>query len=117
MFENLLKKLNWSSGRRDGGYKIKRLFQSQKLKMDCYLLYYTTGDTITPHTDPVKEGKHYRLNVELIKAKEGGKFQLEGKPRFKLLRAVCFSPSDQEHSVTKIEKGYRLVLSIGWIKN
>lgn len=109
-------RLKWSTGRREGGYKIKRLFQSKRLKMDSYLLYYPEGSEIPRHKDEVEKGKHYRINIELIKAKLGGKFLLEGKPRFKFWRIVCFSPSDQPHLVTKIKLGYRLVFSIGWIK-
>ena len=117
MLGKILNKLNWTSGRRDGGYKIIRLFESKFFRCDSYLLYYQEGSSIAPHVDKVTEGKHYRINIELIKAKIGGQFILKGEPYFKLWRAVCFSPNEQEHQVTKIEKGYRLVFSIGWIKN
>ncbi len=116
MLHNLLMKVKWTNGRQEGGYKIFRLFQSKKFRFDSYLLYYPEGSEIPSHIDKVEQGKHYRINVELIKAKTGGKFLLEGKPKFKWWRVVYFCPSDQTHSVTKINKGYRLVFSIGWIK-
>lgn len=109
MFEFLLNKLKWKNGRQDGGYKIIRLFQSKWLKMDSYFIYYQEGSEIQKHVDQVPEGKHYRINIELVKAKLGGRFQLEGKPKFKLWRAVCFCPSEQVHSVSQIKKGYRLI--------
>lgn len=116
MLQKIINKLNWLDGRRDGGYKIIRIFQSNILRCDSYLIYYQEGSSIAPHVDNVQNGKHYRINIELKKAKLGGQFTLTGEPYFKLWRAVCFSPSEQEHQVSKIEKGYRLVLSIGWIK-
>lgn len=116
MLRKIINKLPWKSGRQEGGYKTFRIFQSKLLKCDCYLLYYEEGSSIAPHIDKVEKGIHYRLNIELKKASIGGQFSMKGEPYFKFWRATCFSPSEQEHQVSKIEKGYRLVFSFGWIK-
>jgi hypothetical protein len=114
--EKVLQKLKWQAGRQNGSYKKIKLLESKLFAFDCYLLYYPVDSAISSHVDEVQLGNHYRLNIELKKAKEGGHFLLSGKPIFKFWRTVCFRPDKQFHSVSNIKKGYRLVLSIGWVR-
>lgn len=111
-----INKLPWIDGRQGTGYKKIKLLESKKFLFDCYLLYFPEGSEIPPHRDPVPQGyKHYRLNIFLVKAIEGGIFlcknTIHSFSRFQLFR-----PDVEEHSVSKITKGYRLVLSIGWLR-
>ena len=57
-----------------------------------------------------------RVNVVLRPAEQGGIFLCNGAwvnfPRFKFFR-----PDQLTHGVSKIEKGERLVLSIGWVRS
>lgn len=115
MMEALIRKLPWEQGRQGTGYNKIRLFVSQTLKCDGYLLYYPKGSEIPTHTDPVTSGRHYRLNVMLKKAPLGGEFICEN-PIFRGGRIFLFRPDVSPHAVTKIDKGYRLMLSIGWVR-
>ena len=109
--------MKWEKGRQNSGYDKLKLFESQKLKCDCYLLHYPTGSEIKPHTDKVDlQYDHYRLNFVLHKAKKGGIFKCDNV-LFKLGRLVVFRPDQNEHSVTQIEEGTRLVFSFGWLRH
>lgn len=65
-----------------------------------------------PHTDPVTGKRHYRLNIELWKAKDGGRFY-GCQPLLRLPRMVLFRPDTQTHAVSWVGEGTRLVLSFG----
>ena len=102
----------WNKGRQATGYDVFTLIQSEYLALDCHILKYPTDSCIKPHVDKSEGGKHYRLNVELWSAKQGGKFK--GQTIFSIFDKVHFVRPDKcEHEVTKIEKGSRWVLSIG----
>ena len=85
-------------------------------KFDLYLLKFPEGCKIKAHRDEVKFGKHYRINVILKRAKEGGKFHCE-KLIFDSSRIKIFRPDENLHEVTEVKKGSRLLLSFGWVKN
>ena len=107
----------WIKGRQKSGYD-KMLFcsSSRIIKFDLYLLRFPQGSQILPHTDKVKEGKHYRLNIVLQNAKEGGVFQCD-KPIINTKRIKLFRPDINEHSVSKVMSGNRYLISLGWIRN
>ncbi|MCH9670742.1 MAG: 2OG-Fe(II) oxygenase, partial [Gammaproteobacteria bacterium] len=71
---------------------------------------------IAVHRDTVESGMHYRLNIILKHAKEGGAFVCDRKiidwPRVKIFR-----PDICEHAVLPVIRGSRYVLSVGWILN
>lgn len=115
MLEKLLKKLPWELGRQGTGYNKIKLFESKFFKADCYLLYYPKGSEIPVHRDPVSIGDHYRLNIMLKKAKDGGDFICKD-PILRWPRVFYFRPDKSWHAVTRINEGYRLMLSIGWLK-
>jgi len=113
MLKRWLESLPWQDGRQGTGYKKIRMFESKRLRADCYLLYYPTGTEIPVHVDRVL-GNHYRLNIILKQAKAGGEFQC-AKNICSFWR-IRFFRSDFGHSVSKITSGYRLLLSFGWVR-
>jgi hypothetical protein len=107
--------LRWERGRQNGGYDKLLIAQSQLLKFDLYVLRFPEGAEIKPHTDPVKTGRHFRLNVIVKAARRGGEFVVKdaivNRPRVKFFR-----PDVSEHSVTRIEEGSRYVISFGYVR-
>lgn len=115
-YRNYLKKLyRWEKGRQKTGYD-KMLLGGflWPIPVDVYLLKFSEGQEIPPHTDAVNNGKHFRLNLVLKSAKQGGEFKCEA-PIFETNRIKLFRPDKSEHSVTQVVKGQRYLLSIGWV--
>ena len=72
------------------------------------------GSKITEHRDLVAKGKHYRLNIVIKKAPEGGTFK--GKTIWNILdRVILFRPDIETHSVSEVLSGTRYVISFGKI--
>lgn len=86
------------------------------VKFDVYLLRFPEGCEVPPHTDKVPTGEHYRLNIVLKQATSGGEF-LCTAPIFSSKRIKFFRPDTCEHEVTKVLKGNRYLLSLGWVRN
>lgn len=106
----------WDKGRQNTGYeKLLLLGARWPLPFDLYLLRFREGVHIPPHTDRVKSGKHYRLNIVLRKAKGGGEFICDS-PIYENSRIKLFRPDTAEHSVSKVRSGTRYVLSLGWVR-
>ena len=84
-----------------------------KYGFDCYLFYYPKGSYIPKHKDPSKHGKQYRFNIELIPAKKGGKFICKNMIINWFNRIYLFRADAEYHSVTEIEEGCRILLSVG----
>lgn len=111
--------IKWQEGRQKTGYEKLKIFESKFLKMDCYLLRMKEGSHIDFHYDKVEGYEHNRLNIILKKAEYGGEFCLEGPsgyPRRVRDRIILFRPDIDHHAVSKVERGTRYVLSIGWLK-
>jgi hypothetical protein len=105
----------WQRGRQGSGYdKMLLLTARWPLPFDSYLIRYPEGSAIPPHTDPVKTGRHYRLNVVLKASPRGGEFVC-ATPIWQSRRIKFFRPDACEHSVTRVEGGSRYVLSLGWV--
>ena len=105
----------WQSGRQGSGYdKMLLLTASWPLAFDSYLIRYPEGASVPAHTDPVQDGRHYRLNIILKSPRSGGEFVC-ARPLYSSKRIKLFRPDACEHSVTKVEGGSRYVLSIGWL--
>ena len=81
---------------------------------DCYLLRFREGSEIAEHTDPVDGKRHFRVNMILVEAEEGGVFECED-PIFETKRLKIFRPDRSPHSVTRVDSGTRYVLSFGWV--
>jgi hypothetical protein len=114
---SLSKKIfRWERGRQKSGYdKMCLCWAMWPIKFDAYLLKFPEGSEIQPHTDQVVSGKHYRLNIVIKNAKIGGEF-LCSNPIFETKWIKLFRPDISEHQVSKIVKGTRYLLSIGWLK-
>jgi len=115
---SILKKLfRWERGRQKTGYdKMLLCGAVWPIKFDTYLLKFPENSEIPNHKDKVDSGKHYRLNIVLKKAERGGEFHCSN-PIFETNRIKFFRPDISEHSVSKVIKGNRYLLSIGWIKS
>ena len=80
---------------------------------DCYIFHYGLGSYIPKHKDPSSGRRIYRLNIELIKAEEGGQF-ICNNMIFSLWNRIFFFRADNSyHYVTPITKGKRILLSFG----
>jgi hypothetical protein len=113
----LRKLFRWERGRQKSGYdKMLLCGALWPIKFDTYLLKFPEGSEIELHTDKVGSGKHYRLNIVLKNADEGGEFICKN-PIFETNRIKLFRPDISAHKVSKITKGNRYLLSIGWVKN
>jgi hypothetical protein len=105
----------WQRGRQGSGYdKLKIASAPWPLAFDCYLIRYPIGSQIPPHTDPVSERCHYRLNVVVRASPAGGEFFC-ADPIYESRRIKFFRPDLSEHSVSEVIGGPRYVLSIGWL--
>ena len=68
---SLRRLFRWERGRQKSGYdKMLICGAYWPIKFDTYLLRFPKGSEIKPHTDTVKSGKHYRLNIVLKSARE-----------------------------------------------
>lgn len=108
---------HWQPGRQGGTYSKLTLFAGRPwLRCDLYLIRYRVGDFVTTHTDPVESGRHWRMNVELRRAKSGGSFDAMHPKAVSVRwwRLVVFRPDVVPHCVTPVLEGERLVLSFGW---
>jgi hypothetical protein len=107
--------LRWLPGRQGTGYdKLPLASARWPLPFDVYLIRYREGSHVPPHTDPVADGRHYRLNIILTAAAVGGEFVC-ADPLFATARVKLLRPDRSVHSVTPVERWRRLVLSVGWV--
>lgn len=118
LLKNYLKfAFRWQKGRQEGGYdKMLLLYSLFPIPFDIYIIRYPLNSFISPHIDKVEKGQHYRINFVIKKAISGGEFICKN-PIYSSSRIKFFRPDISEHSVEKITKGHRYVLSIGWIKH
>lgn len=101
----------WGNDKFDTGYRIFTIFYNRWF--DVYLFDYPTGSLIPKHKDPGKRGAHYRLNVEICKAVEGGVFSCKG-PHLRIFERVYLFRADRYyHRVSRVDNGRRLVFSVG----
>lgn len=110
--------LKWIEGRQQGDYS-KMLLATFFLPIpfDLYLLKFPTGSYIDAHVDKVSWGRHFRLNIVIKKAIEGGEFKVAKVPGtfINTARVKFFRPDKVLHSVTEVHQGERLVLSLGFV--
>lgn len=110
-----MKNFRWEKGRQDSGYYKMLIFTAKfPLPFDWYILKYPVGSSIPEHTDKVDIGKHYRLNIILKKPKIGGVFSCS-RTILNTNRIKLFRPDLYAHSLSMIEEGERIVMSIGWV--
>lgn len=109
--------MKWEKGRQqETEYKKLCLYSFKFLGFgfDCYVLKYKGGTILPPHTDPVNNGQHLRLNIGWGDAG----FYSEYPPTFKLrigqFSLVLFRPDINEHGLYVFEKTCKL--SFGFAK-
>ena len=105
----------WVPGRQQNcDYKKKKLweFGSKRFNKfsDCYLVKYPANARLPKHTDPVRQGKHIRINVQLMGK---GQFGIDG-PHKKFGPIVIFRPDVNPHWMTNLDSE-RLILSLGFV--
>ncbi len=112
-----MKLFRWQKGRQQTGYDKMLLATAKQfpLPFDLYLLRFSEGTEIPLHKDPVMNGEHHRLNIVLKHAKEGGRFICE-ETLWQTARIKYFRSDISEHAVTKVTRGTRYVLSLGWLR-
>lgn len=105
----------WRRGRQGTGYdKMLLLTAPWPIPFDFYLIRYPEGSEIPPHTDPVADQRHYRLNIVVKRSPVGGEFR-SSKVLFASGRIKLFRPDVSQHEVTRVQGGSRYVLSLGWL--
>lgn len=104
--------MRWEEGRQGSGYFKLKLFAFSRL--DLYLLKFPKGSSIPPHVDQVTHGRHFRLNFIISFFHVGGEFNCKD-PIFETKRVKLFRPDISMHSVTRVQKGTRYVISLGWV--
>ncbi len=87
----------------------KVLLYTRRLAIN--LVTYREGHSVPAHIDNVETGQYYKLNVVIVKPKEGGVFQTDGLIFSVMNRIFLFRPDLYSHSVTQIQHGKRVVLS------
>lgn len=123
----------WTRGRQNTGYDVLPIKQEAAFShliqralhhvgphfedfYDAYLIRYQIGDYIPPHKDAAAlAGKrHHRLNAVAACADEGGELHIQGeRVEFPLGAAVDFFPDEEEHEVTRVIRGQRILFSVG----
>lgn len=78
-------------------------------RLTINLVTYPQGHRVMRHNDPMGSGRYYKLNIVLKKPRQGGVFEADGTL---FDRIVLFRPDLHEHSVSRIEQGKRVLLSI-----
>jgi len=104
--------VTWVEGRQGSGYLKKLLAQGET--WDLYLLKFPKGSHVEGHLDPVPGKAHHRANFVLWRAKKGGEFWCRGRRAGKR-RLAIFRPDTMLHGVSRVQRGTRWVLSLGWV--
>jgi len=110
--------MKWVPGRLGSGY-FKFPLASASLfgyGFDSFILKMPEGSVIKKHIDPAIFGKrHFRVNFIFRHADEGGVFILtDGFGLRDVRRVNIFRPDVEEHLVTRVNKGTRYALSVGF---
>jgi hypothetical protein len=106
---------NWEQGRKKTYYSKLTIFANPFLiPWHILILKFPEGSNIPEHKDPMKGRRHWRLNIIVKSAKEGGEFICEN-PIIQSRFLNFFRSDINKHRVTKVVSGTRYVLSIGWM--
>lgn len=88
----------------------KVLFTSKRFS--AYLVNYPNQHRVLTHIDSMPEAKYYKLNIVLKQPKVGGVFHCQKCILNLFGRIYLFRSDKYEHSVSRIEVGERLLLSL-----
>lgn len=83
-------------------------------RLTINLVTYPEGHSVMRHNDPIGSGSYYKFNVVLKKPLEGGVFETDNVIFSFFDRIVLFRPDLNEHNVTRIERGRRVLLSVAF---
>lgn len=113
----MIKLWKWRAGRQEKTVYQKFplwYFRIWKWGFDAYVLKYAPNTKLDWHKDPVKGGKHWRLNVKL---KGFATFLIEKSNGCTIYfkRCIFFRPDIQEHKLNVYGKGCTK-LSFGFVK-
>lgn len=123
----------WTRGRQGTGYEILSVKDDPDFSglvwrailqlgpyfedfCDAYLIRYREGDFVPAHKDQgaIAGKRHHRINTMVALAEEGGHFIVGARAvDFPLGAAVDFFPDEEEHEVTAVTRGTRIVFSVG----
>ncbi|MCO7231487.1 MULTISPECIES: hypothetical protein [unclassified Cobetia] len=81
-------------------------------RLTINLVTYPEGHSVMRHNDPMGSGSYYKLNVILKQPPLGGVFETDDTIFNLFDRVILFRPDLHEHSVSRIERGKRVLLSI-----
>ncbi len=110
--EPTLRLLRWGNDKFNTGYRIFTFFFCKRF--DMYLFHYTEGSLIPKHKDPSFGYRHYRFNIVLKQPQLGGIFKCKNCIFSYHNRIHLFRADTSFHSVSRIEKGERWLLSFGF---
>ncbi len=132
--ELLAEHVAWEPGRQGTGYEkcaiaaepqaaapiaraLRELGAAIHGPYDVWLIRYQVGTEIPPHRDPVEPGReHHRLNA-IVRSATGGDAKVRGVPvALAEGDAYVFRPDAEEHEVTRVTAGTRLVFSVGVLR-
>lgn len=83
----------------------KAIFSSRVFSINY--VTYPINHSVMKHSDPVQQGRYYKLNFVLVKPI----FECSNCIMNLFDRVYLFRPDKYEHSVSKIESGKRVLLS------
>ena len=112
-----MKLWSWQNGRQSNcEYKKFPLwyFKIWKFGFDGYILKYEGNQVLPTHKDPIKNGKHYRLNIGWGFANFVCDKIIFGK-RIGKLTIFLFRPDLYEHSLYVFEKTTKLSFGFSYI--
>ncbi len=111
----------WLQGRQQGSTYFKLpLLVSEWLKLDVHLIRIPKGGEVKPHLDASPSGyKHWRLNITLWAASKGGVVHWLGPAsgkEYEANRIFLFRPDLCTHYVSRVDEGFVLLFSVGWLR-
>ena len=85
---------------------------------DCYILRYQVGARIPSHVDDAPlASEHHRVNVCIIEPGAGGVLRVgDSAVPLHAGDAYLFRPDVEEHEVSVVTKGVRLMFTVGVLK-
>ena len=116
-FPRYLSAMNYFSKYRcQTGVYVIPLLRAKLTPIDCRVIFAPTYSWLPPHKDPIEGYRQWRINITMLKAKEGGRFHIWKKGEARVVDKLffCFDPASVKHDLSYIHKGHRCVISIGW---
>ena len=109
-------KLPWKEGRQNSGYYKLKIFSSEWLRCDFYLLKFPRGVAVPTHTEPVEFGMvHHRINLHFGGPNyPGQRLYVLGKHR-RFWRITYLRPDTYSHGLPA-QSNTTYMFSFGWLR-